>query len=436
MTILHKIDAISARYRLVEAFLLIFLFFQPLSPFTSVREIAFVAMCVFFGVRAALGRVRLDARDPALIALALLVAAAILSSALSPYPLESFDAMRKSLFYQVMTFLVVVTSFRTIEELRPLVYALIGSFAALSAVILIQNDAGVLLDWHVWHSRTGRRETYLLSYSTYAAFYMPLGLAWLYGAKDRMSVKLVLAAFLSLEFALVFLNNHRTQLVAVAASAVLVTALARRWRTLAVVAAALIIAGLAVYLIDPYHFARYRTLAAYNTYATNEGLTERPAIWKGTLDMIKERPVLGYGYGWKKLATAARDGGWLERWDKTGRTYWYFSTFGHGAANPHNLGLQIVFEVGILGFIAYLTFWAAVIIKGARAWAVNSAEAVFLRYAMPGVLLSYVLVNATGGFWEEAMGNLVLSFAAICCVLYRGRTEAGRKDSPATGKDF
>lgn len=416
----QKIDGFSARCHLVKAFLLIFIFLQPFGGLTSVRETAFVAMCVLFVIRAIAGNVKIDFKDSTVRALGLLAAIALLSSALSPYPLDSFNAMRKNLFYQITAFLVIADSFKDADDLRPLIYTMIGSFAALTALILIRNDISVLLDWH---RHTSDKETHLAGYSLYATFYMPMTAAYLFAAKPGLRMKIFLLTCLGVELALVFLNNHRTQLVAVAASAVLIIVLASRVRTAAIVVAALLLSGLVVYKAAPALFDRYGTLAEYDTYVTNAGLTDRLSIWQGTLDIIKERPVVGYGYGWKKLAWAARDGGFMEKWDKNDRTHLYFSQFGYGAANPHNLALQLLFEVGALGLAAFVIFWSTVIIKAVATRRRDGREALLLRYAAAGVLLSYILVNTTGGLWEESMGNLMVSFAAICLVLFKAAAD-------------
>ena len=55
MRLLDAFGRYVERYALVRAFLLVYLFLQPFERFTSVREIAFVLMLLFFVVRLTLG---------------------------------------------------------------------------------------------------------------------------------------------------------------------------------------------------------------------------------------------------------------------------------------------------------------------------------------------------------------------------------------------
>ncbi|MEK7774137.1 MAG: hypothetical protein AAB307_07280, partial [Deltaproteobacteria bacterium] len=64
------------------------------------------------------------------------------------------------------------------------------------------------------------------------------------------------------------------------------------------------------------------------------------------------------------------------------------------------------------------------------------AGAAFLRCAVPGVLLSYAIINTTNGLWEEAAGNLMMAFAG-CCVAVCRRTPASdpaKEAAPGNGR--
>ena len=213
------------------------------------------------------------------------------------------------------------------------------------------------------------------------------------------------------------LNNHRAQTAAIVVSCGVLTLGARRFRLLAAGAASVLVIGLVILQAKPDALMRYKTLLTPSTYTSNEytAWNNRLAIWSGTFDMIKERPVLGYGYGWKKIDYAAKDMGFLEKWKEAKpETYGYFSKGNYGSSNPHNLFLQIVFEVGVIGLVAFLAFWLSLIVKAVRA-----GQPKLLKLALLAVLVSYGLVNIANGLWSEAYGNLMLSFAAISVVLSR-----------------
>lgn len=421
--LVHLIDC----YGLVKFFLLIFLFLQPFSHVTSIKETAFVLLLLVFIIKSAKKGLTIDYGDKIIQGLIMLVAACVISSVLSPYLLDSFSFLKKSLFYQIVIFLVVINEFDGKEALKPLLYAVLGSFAALSLIILLTRPPDVILHWL---DATIQGDKLLIGYSLFATFYIPLGISYLYSSKDSLAFKGLLVFFISLEFIFSVLNNHRGQIVAIIISAVVITILARRYKTLIAGIIVVVAIGAGLFAVKPDSFDRYKTILTRQAYITKtirpsgaveyEGMTDRLGIWKGTFDLIKERPLIGYGYGWKKLAYAVADGGWLEKWDKESRTYDYFNRFGYGSANPHNLALQILFEVGALGLFAFIFFWLTIVWKAvSHARNDNSDGAALLLYSVIGVLVSYGLVNLVNGLWEENFGILMMAFAGMAFVLQR-----------------
>lgn len=425
MSILLKIDDLIGKLRLINIALPIFIFFQPFKQFSGVRNGAFIIILVLFAARLVSGRVRIEMKDRTLQALGLMFGISLLSSLLSPYMAESLDAVRKNLLYQAVIFLVIICEYKGMDDLKGIFYSMLLSFAALTAVIILKYRPAELLNWLEYVDRSGD-ESFLRGYSLFAVFYVPLAVGYLYSARDSMGVKSAIVFFLILEFLLSVLNNHRTQLVAILLPAFLVTLIAGRYRIFVAALAVCLLAAFIITQARPGSFDRYKTLLTSETYVTNSGLSDRLSIWSGVAEMVKDRPVLGYGYGWKKLSRVARDMGYLDGWDKEGRTYKYFSEKGYGSANPHNLILQILFEVGILGLAAFLFFWATVLLKAASMFFKNKRAceyavegASFLKYGATGVILSYAIINATNGLWEESYGILMMTFAACCLVLHR-----------------
>lgn len=417
MGIISRMEEWVASYRLVPVFLFIFLFFQGFREFTGVRNTAFVLMCLAFAVRWAAGKAKVNLSDKTSFALVVLLVISLVSSVVGPYPGESLSAIRKNLLYQVVVFFVIVSEYQGLKGLRPVFYALFGGFALRSLAIVLRNDPHVLFNWL---DHNNDPFTFLKGYAMWATFYIPLMAAYLYACKESVKIRAALVFFILLEVGLSFLNNHRTQIVAFGVGIIFILIAGRRYKLLAWGALAIFIAGFFAYQASPRSFDRYKTLLNPQTYVSNDstGLNDRLAIWQGTVDMIKERPLLGYGYGWKKIKNVAVDAGWLDKWDKDGRTHLYFTEKGYGAANPHNLILQIVFEVGLLGLAAFLFFWFTVVWKAIKTWRVETEGARLLRYSVVGVLASYIIINATNGLWQESHGILLTAFAAAAAVLY------------------
>jgi len=420
MAYIERTASVLDRYRPVRIFLYTYLFILPFQRFAGVRNTAFVLMLMLFVSEALRGRVSLFLRDRTVHAFGAVAAVVVLSSALSPYAAESFNFIRKNLLYQAAVFIVITSEFDGIEDLRGVFYSLAAGFAGLSILIITLNGPRAVLDW-----LDNMHLEFMSGYSLMATFFIPLVIGYIYTFEKRPLLKLLLSVQLLFWFAMSVLNNHRTQMISIVVSAVVMTLLARRYKTLLFCSLLLTAAALWISALKPGHFDRYRTLLSIETYTNDNdsGWNKRFAIWSGTLDIIRERPVTGWGYGWKKIATVVRDGEYLERWRSSKpSTYDYFSENGYGRAGPHNLALQVVFEVGLVGILALSWFWFTILKKTLYSFMRRSgggpAER-FLRYTVPGVLLSYVIINISNGLWEETSGNLMASFAAMTVVAWR-----------------
>ncbi|MFQ5428135.1 MAG: O-antigen ligase family protein [Thermodesulfobacteriota bacterium] len=408
-------------YALIKPLLMIYVFTLPFTHITSVRETAFVSLFTFFVIKLFHKGSSIDFRDRTVQAFCLLAGVAIITSILGPYPYESLNFIRKNILYQAVVFFVILNEYKGFDELKPLLYTLIASYALLTVLVLTFNSPTVLLHW-IEHLD----KKFASGYALHGTFYIPLLAGLLYTSLKDRRLKWGLLFILIVELTLCILDNHRSQIAAISLALVAVTLLARRWKILFAGLLVTIVLGAALFAVEPGMFTRYKTLLQPRTYLSDEygGWNGRFFIWSGVADMIKERPLTGYGYGWKKMATVAREGGFLERWNETKpKTYAFFATRYYGSTTSHNLILQILFEGGVAGLAAFLIFWTTVCMKVLPLPPLPrqgiDRGAAFLRYGATGILISYALVNVAWSLWEEVAGVLMMLFAALCVVLYK-----------------
>lgn len=406
--------------RLTRVFLYIFIFFQPFRHTTSVKEISFYLMIASFLAGANKMELRRRLRGLSVRAFFILVLAALLSISFSPYPLESLNAFRKNMLVETGVFLAVISGFDSFEGIKPLIFTTAFSFAALSVIILIQS----LVFGHFSLASLSHTGGTWRGYSMLAAFYVPLTFGCLF-ASGRL-LKGVLAISLLAEFFLMVMYGNRTPLAAVIISALAVVAASARVRYFFAALVLLAAIGSGAYLLKP-GFVKPYTLPLSYGVLNYPSMVERYAIWKGTAEIISRRPLLGYGYGWKKLSWVSGDAALLEQWRQSNRqAFDYFSRTGYGGANPHNLVLQVLFETGLLGLAAFLVFWATIYKK-----AINflykperSQAGLFASYGILSVLISYLVINVTNGLWEETSGNLMIMLSGITLIASRGDDKA------------
>ncbi|TAN60520.1 O-antigen ligase family protein [bacterium] len=426
MSLLSKIDSYNGNYSLSRVLIPLFLFLQPFNGLSTFKDAFFIAVLALLIAKLSCARHNFEFKERTLLALCALFSVALLSSVLSPYPADSLDTLRKNLFYEAVLYLAIVANYKSFDDLKPVFLSMILSFFTLSLLIVAVNDRAVLMNW-----LSHKDAPFMGGYSTFASFYLPLSAGYIIFSNHSWKVKAPMTLLVILGFVLTVLNNHRTQLAAVVISLALITLMSKKWKALITGLALLVIVAGWFALTKPEALIRHKTLLTPQNLLVKDtsGLNDRDSIWLGAWEMIKERPTLGYGYGWKKMALVTRDFGFLNRWDKNGRTYLYFNEAGYGKANPHSLTLQILFEIGFVGFTAFILFWLSVVSKIVALYKKplpsleGSVGALFLKCAVPGILASYAILNLTNGYWHESYGNLMFTLAAICSVLYKNAGE-------------
>ena len=242
-------------------------------------------------------------------------------------------------------------------------------------------------------------------YATMSGFCLPLVIAFAVSCVSNYWQRVMLFVLVALAVVLTALYGSRSPLLVVAISVIVFFALFRAWKALAIAFLVMAIgAGWFATQSNIGYLEKYRSLAQAGTYVTNQGLSKRLDVWSGVAEVIEARPLLGYGYGWKKLAWAINEGGYAERWkaNDPGKAAYFLGEETHasyGKVNPHNYFLQVAFEIGIPGLLMVLAFWLAVFWQGLQGLVRGPVEHQRLRVVILTTLLAYLLSNLANGFW-------------------------------------
>lgn len=401
------------------------LFIQPFEKFVALKYLLMVGLLVIavpLALRADI-RQRLHSRNMVLgLGLAIVVWCIAVSVA-SPYAADSLHALPRDLLLQAELLLVGCLLVRRTEQARMALWMIMAGFATVSVLSSFEIGS-YLLSHSLSEGQIPRsHKSFWGGYATMASFCLPLIIAFGVSCANGMLQRLLLLVLLILGVVLTGLYGSRSPLLVVAISVIVMFGLLRAWKALAVVFLVIVLAsGWVATQRDLGYLEKYRSLAKTDTYVTNQGLSLRLDVWSGVVELIEARPMLGYGYGWKKLAWAINDGGYAERWkaNDPGKALYFLgeeTQASYGKVNPHNYFLQVAFEIGLPGLLLVLTFWVAVFWLGLKGLVRGSVDNQHLRAVILTTLLAYLLSNFANGFWVGGLANMACALVGILVAL-------------------
>lgn len=397
------------------------LFIQPFEKFAAVKYVLMVGLlglAIPLVLRVDI-RQRLRSRNIVLgLALSIVVWCFAVSVA-SPYAGDSLHALLRDLLLQVELLLVGCLLVNTAHKARMALWVIIAGFAAVS-VLSSFEVASYLAEHSLSEGLIPRsHRSFWGGYAAMACFCLPLTIAFALSTATGLWQRVLLGALIVLGVVLTGLYGSRSPLLVVAASVIVLFCMLRAWKALATVFLVIALGvGWVAVQSNLGYLEKYRSLAQTDTYFTNQGLSQRFDVWAGVVEVIEARPLLGYGYGWKKLAWVINDGGYAERWraNDPGKTNYYLGeeqTASYGKVNPHNYFLQVAFEIGIPGLLLVLAFWLAVFLQELKGLVSGPLEHQRLRAVILTTLLAYLLSNVVNGYWVGGLANMACALIGI-----------------------
>jgi len=351
----------------------------PLS--TTGEEAGLIALAALTLV-AVLARWAVVRRTPLDGVLAILGATLAASTLASGHPLQATGWLGR---WVVLAYFVVFWWLRDTHQAVRLVRVMVAAGAVAAAYGIFQHFTGA--DWYraalgrptFVHPRAAGSQGYAVvaffrNYLTFAhAMLFPL--AWAAALAVRGAVLGIVAAPL-LVVAIVFSTARGAWLAALASGGALAL-LARRRATL-VTLAALTVAGCLAFALAP----DLRTQAA-GMFATGGENAGRIGIYRANLDIVRERPLIGLGFGRYQLAASQ---------------YYAAHPEADRRSHAHNDYLQIAAEAGLVALAAFSLLYATALRKGwvaikgaptADVWAVAAGAWISILGFLVGGLTQY-----------------------------------------------
>lgn len=395
--------------------IMLFIVVLPFQHNAAWKYLSQVGMLVSIAILLFQKRLFIDLRSPIWWALWGLLGILCLTAILGTTPLDSFNELRKHFMPGILLLILVPVVFSEPRLIRQ-VLVLCATVFVLRAVLALAELIQYLPDLNA--AREGGR--FIKGFALDAGFYIPILLGLL--LLGRFSRCLAVLG-LPLVLTVMLLVQSRAPIFAAVIALGIMLVFLRRWRILAISS----LLGLAlvgfVVTTQPAIGARLASAFDIQTYSNlfrstnvgvpDDGLSGRTTIWKGVLEITESRYWQGYGFGWKKLGQTAVEQGYVAKWQSSGdaegmkERAWYFA-LPSDKVNPHNLYLQIYFESGILGVIAYLLsvsllFWVAACLVLRSSGEKQIVAAIFMAY-----LVDHLVLGFANGLWLGQGTSFVL----------------------------
>ncbi len=387
----------------LRGIVLIFLLTMSI-PHTAALQSILIALSVLGMVaRAILQKQFPTFHTPFDFAIFIYTAVILLKSILSIDPGYSTQIVRNELLLQLLIFYLTITVMNNSRYINRLATAMLISMFFVAGIGLIGYFQGSL----VKHSRA---VSYFGSFGR-AAFYVsmifPIALGkFFFTRKWLHAVIFGLLIATSIGFMLVTLS--RGAWISTLAALFLLTALKDR-RMIIVLLIAII---LVPWFLPTNVLDRVISIFQVKHWESNHTLGDRLWLWRSALDMIRDRPWLGAGYGNRIFYRLYPD-------------YIYSHASGTIFYNAHNLYLQLIIETGIIGLLTFLGIVGTALILILKLLMKHPApDEEGLLLGITGSLTVFLLFSFTTFRYEHEIGFLfwfMLGMIAGMYIRYRDK---------------
>jgi len=389
-------------------------FFFCAIPHTPAARYTFLGLSLLVALWAIYQeRASLKWRSPLLYAVSGFTVIAGLSAVISPYPTESLAAFRKEYLTPALLILLAGILPWSSQQSQRFITFLIGGIGIgfLVKAMLAFWDGAITHPWifSPYSNPEFFEQNGLPKYVSYfavdAGLYIPLVLGSVLFWLGRSKIGILLLTSVLLAYGIVLISGIRTAFF-VATVGISLPVLIRYAKPRHIVYLAVVTVLVAVGIIEVaktnLEVQRYVEIFKPESYSKEKGMSDRYPIWQATSEIVAQRPILGFGPGWQKIPTVAKETGLLDTWKGDAsyyaqrKVFWFSLT--PGKTNPHNLAMQLLFETGWIGLIGYIGLLVGFVIS---AWNLRKATDTHFRWigiTVPVFMICYLVLCVTNGF--------------------------------------
>jgi O-antigen ligase len=398
----------STLQRIIHIFLSLYLFLLIFPHTTTLREIAFwITFLCWLWLRFKTHRPFLVI-NKVTIFLFIFILIAFISSVIGIEPLENLKRFKGEIAIPFILFLVIASEYKDKEKALSLLLAPAIAFAIYTIYVIINYT--IDYEFTTFLHKKLRDIKIFDGYPQRSITLFPITIGIFLCGHNRLKYLLLVAAIL--EFIIIGAYDSFTPFLS-AISVLVICALFAQPKMLRngmriVMVGFVILFSVLILLKEDipslkHHKERLNKIIHFqNELKTEKGFSDRILIWKASIDVIKERPLLGYGSGMKKYQYITHWDKFLNKWKKDNpRAYRVFLIYKNVFLPPHNLFLEVAFQFGILGLSIFCTFLFLYSFQLIRI-AISSNDFNFFLILIGGTLLSFMIM----GLMNNELGNM------------------------------
>ena len=413
MSLTKLIDYPSVTEKIIHLFLFAYFFLLIFPHTTTPKEIILwtAVLCwIIIRIKRPEPFIRLT---PIITALSLFMVIAFIASVSGAEPIENLKRFKGELLVPFLFFLITATEFNSIEKSKRLLYAPLIAFA-IYTMLAVFESANYGLHQYFWIKSNREQYIWLDNYTQMSAAIFPLILGLILLTVNR-GLRYLLVIYAVSVFGIVTAYRGFTVFSGTVMVLLLwiisVRPLKYRWR-MAVLLSLFILAFVSLMFFfkdDPgvqdYRLKFEKVINVSEEFEIESGFSNRLPAWKASIDVIKDRPLLGYGWGIKKFQKLVQKEKFMEKWKvEKPSVYNFYTTYKNVFFPPHNLFLEIAIQSGLLGLSAFIIFIGIYLCYLMKAIRYNSAENGhnFAVIVVGGTILSFIIMS----LMSNELGNI------------------------------
>ncbi len=420
--------------KILHISLFAYLFLLIFPHVTTIREIAFWSAVLFWLILRHKRSMPFMSLNPITVSLSLFMAIAFIASIAGIEPLENIRRFKGEILKPFLLFLIVATEYNSLEKIKRLSFALLIPFACYTVLTIIESaNYGLAYYW----DKTIREghQWFITGYWQRGTLIFPIILGVFLLIKNRW-LKYFLIFFAITEF--IILTTYRGFTVFLAAISVLLLwvlfANPKKYRLWMVgfISLFLFIFGILLHTykghpaIDEYRSKLGKVINVSGEFRSKGGFSNRMPFWEASVDIIKDRPLLGYGWGIKKFTKLVQQEKFLENWKiNKAHVYDFAITYRDIFFPPHNMFLEIAIQSGLLGLASFIVFFVIYVsyLITAVTHSDSDTERNFLIILVGGVILIFMIMNLMGNEFGNTGGKILFVVLGAGAAFMKDKTQ-------------